>query len=249
MKPFYQQQCGNSGSPARRQTAEITESKQGLCQDYKMSAGRLSGLWRDKCPPWVPSKCSSVRWLCWAWPWTPRLVKRSVVVMLWWGLKAAAWLIVQNTDYIKLTTFPSDRRIQQLQLRNVGSKAHRSLQLSSVQSWMDGPTVWIQFVHVWTGQPHRRQVRLQAHRIYLKPAAFITADVHLESTVVTENDTAWDSFSFLPLYSSSCWRLLLKPTWQMSSYLSPDWFLCFQARNIFNLCYKTKTNHEALFWM
>lgn len=33
----------------------------------------------------------------------------------------------------------------------------------------------------------------------------------------------------------------------MSSYLSPDWFLCFQARNIFNLCYKTKTNHSRSF--
>uniref|UniRef100_A0A3P9CMA7 Uncharacterized protein n=1 Tax=Maylandia zebra TaxID=106582 RepID=A0A3P9CMA7_9CICH len=34
MKPVYEQQRGNSGSSAKRQTAEITESKQGLTDLY-----------------------------------------------------------------------------------------------------------------------------------------------------------------------------------------------------------------------
>lgn len=38
MKPVHEQQRGNAGSSAKRQTAVITESKQGVCQDYTMSA-------------------------------------------------------------------------------------------------------------------------------------------------------------------------------------------------------------------
>lgn len=129
--------------------------------------------------------------------------------MLWWGLKAAAWLVVQNTDYIKLTAFPSDRRIQQLQLRPVGSAAHRSLQLSSVQSWMDGPTAWIQLVHVWTAQPHRRQVRLHAHCIYLKTCCFhyrwCPSGIHRRHR--KRRCLRFLQFSSVPLCSSSCWRL------------------------------------------
>lgn len=164
--------------------------------------------------------------------------------MLWWGLKAAAWLVVQNTDYIKLTAFPSDR-IQQLQLRPVGSAAHRSLQLSSVQSWMDGPTAWIQSTF---GPLSHTGVRAgyTLTVFILKPAAFTTADVHLESTVAAEKDAAWDSFSFLQFHFAAA---PADGCSDESSYLSPDWFLCFQARNVFNLCYKTKTNHglaEAL---
>lgn len=43
MKPVYEQQRGNSGSSAKRQTAEITESKQGVCQDYKTSLWAVTG--------------------------------------------------------------------------------------------------------------------------------------------------------------------------------------------------------------
>lgn len=50
MKPVYEQQRGNSGSSAKRQTAEITESKQGVCQDYQTSAssGRFDVVVRFK---------------------------------------------------------------------------------------------------------------------------------------------------------------------------------------------------------
>lgn len=89
------------------------------------------------------------------------------------GEVAAAWLIVQNTDDIKLTTFPCDRRKQQL--RPVGSQISTTLLCTKLNGWSNrldpvGPRL-------------DRSATPASGQATRSPAVVTTADVHLESTV------------------------------------------------------------------